>query len=320
MQRVYGVDLPEQPGDLATIATPLDFLGANYYSPAVIADDPDIPDVGKEPEELFYGVESGHEYKEWKEQWKDYNKKLLDAADRLSSVSRSLLHRPLFPFAEDLLPTTTILKPFNIPEDRWFEGTWIVAAQGRGKTNLLRHLILNKIADATIIILDAKGDLLRSFQRLGTIEDRLVIIEPDLENPPAINPLDMGRNAVEFLSYLFELLDTKMTPNQTTLFRLVLTLLEKVPNATLETFRDIIQNGWKHYAQYVEQLKPRDRDFFEKEFNTKTYSDRKPEVLLRLRLLLSNPYLEAMLLAPKTKLDIGPINGRREGHLYQQLL
>ena len=43
MQRVYGVDLPEQPGDLATIATPLDFLGANYYSPAVIADDPDGP-------------------------------------------------------------------------------------------------------------------------------------------------------------------------------------------------------------------------------------------------------------------------------------
>ncbi|HEY2522860.1 MAG TPA: GH1 family beta-glucosidase [Streptosporangiaceae bacterium] len=43
MQRVYGIDLPEQPGDLATIATPLDFLGANYYSPAVIADDPGGP-------------------------------------------------------------------------------------------------------------------------------------------------------------------------------------------------------------------------------------------------------------------------------------
>jgi beta-glucosidase len=43
MQRVYGVDLPEQPGDLATIATPLDFLGANYYSPVVIADDPGGP-------------------------------------------------------------------------------------------------------------------------------------------------------------------------------------------------------------------------------------------------------------------------------------
>jgi beta-glucosidase len=43
MQCVYGVDLPEQPGDLATIATPLDFLGANYYSPTIIADDPGGP-------------------------------------------------------------------------------------------------------------------------------------------------------------------------------------------------------------------------------------------------------------------------------------
>jgi beta-glucosidase len=43
MQRVYGVELPEKPGDLATIAAPLDFLGANYYSPAIIADNPGGP-------------------------------------------------------------------------------------------------------------------------------------------------------------------------------------------------------------------------------------------------------------------------------------
>ena len=41
MLEVYGVDLPEQPGDLETIAAPLDWLGVNYYRPAVVADDPD---------------------------------------------------------------------------------------------------------------------------------------------------------------------------------------------------------------------------------------------------------------------------------------
>ncbi len=41
MLALYGVDLPEQPGDLETIATPLDWLGVNYYSPSVVADDPD---------------------------------------------------------------------------------------------------------------------------------------------------------------------------------------------------------------------------------------------------------------------------------------
>jgi beta-glucosidase len=39
MLAVYGTDLPERPGDLEAIATPLDWLGANYYSPSVIADD-----------------------------------------------------------------------------------------------------------------------------------------------------------------------------------------------------------------------------------------------------------------------------------------
>ncbi|MGW7200899.1 GH1 family beta-glucosidase [Streptomyces chryseus] len=40
---VYGVDLPERAGDLATIAQPLDWLGLNYYFPAVVTDDPDGP-------------------------------------------------------------------------------------------------------------------------------------------------------------------------------------------------------------------------------------------------------------------------------------
>jgi beta-glucosidase len=40
MHEVYGVDLPEVPGDLAVIAAPLDWHGVNYYAPSRIADDP----------------------------------------------------------------------------------------------------------------------------------------------------------------------------------------------------------------------------------------------------------------------------------------
>ena len=43
MLAVYGVDLPEHAGDLATIATPLDWLGVNYYSPSFVTDDPAGP-------------------------------------------------------------------------------------------------------------------------------------------------------------------------------------------------------------------------------------------------------------------------------------
>jgi beta-glucosidase len=43
MVEVYGVDLPERPGDLTTIAQPLDWLGLNYYFPTAVADDPSGP-------------------------------------------------------------------------------------------------------------------------------------------------------------------------------------------------------------------------------------------------------------------------------------
>lgn len=43
MREFYGVELPERPGDLETIAAPLDWLGLNYYFPATVADDPDGP-------------------------------------------------------------------------------------------------------------------------------------------------------------------------------------------------------------------------------------------------------------------------------------
>ncbi|KAB8166471.1 beta-glucosidase [Streptomyces sp. 3MP-14] len=40
---VYGVDVPERPGDLETISAPLDWLGLNYYFRNVAADDPAGP-------------------------------------------------------------------------------------------------------------------------------------------------------------------------------------------------------------------------------------------------------------------------------------
>ncbi|WP_328432342.1 GH1 family beta-glucosidase [Streptomyces sp. NBC_00453] len=43
MREVYGVELPEQQDDLATIEAPLDWLGLNYYMPATVANAPSAP-------------------------------------------------------------------------------------------------------------------------------------------------------------------------------------------------------------------------------------------------------------------------------------
>ncbi|MCY0919172.1 GH1 family beta-glucosidase [Streptomyces sp. H27-G5] len=43
MCEVYGVDLPERPGDLDAIAAPLDWIGLNYYFPQTVVADPTGP-------------------------------------------------------------------------------------------------------------------------------------------------------------------------------------------------------------------------------------------------------------------------------------
>jgi hypothetical protein len=199
--------------------------------------------------------------------------------------------------------------PFPLPPETRFSGHWILSPPGRGKTTLLHAMVMEdlRIPGACLILMDSKGDLIAPIRNLAAIKDRLVIIDPDPQNPVAINPLDIDRTevnqTVDLLEYLFaSLLEFKMTAMQTTLFRSVLrALVIAFPNPTLETFRDLLTNGYGKYAQYIESLPPDLRDFFENEFNEKNYADRRREVLQRLRLLLDNETMRGMLTAETTR-------------------
>ncbi len=46
MRELYQVELPEQPGDLETMAAPMDFLGLNYYFRMRVAADPTVATLG----------------------------------------------------------------------------------------------------------------------------------------------------------------------------------------------------------------------------------------------------------------------------------
>lgn len=212
------------------------------------------------------------------------------------------------PFA-DLLLTPV---PLAIPKETRFGGTWCVAPPGRGKTTLLHTMVMEDLAeDASVILMDSKGDLIEPFTRIAAIKDRLILIEPDPEHPIAINPLDIPRTnvtlAVDLLEYVFSsLLEFKMTPLQTTLFRSVLrAIIVAVPDPTLDTLRDFLANGLEKYQTYLSKLPDDLQDFFATEFNDRIYADRRREVVQRIRLLLDNDAMRAMLLAPKTRFDVG---------------
>jgi hypothetical protein len=93
---------------------------------------------------------------------------------------------------------------------------------------------------------------------------------------------------------------------QTTLFRSVSrALVTAFPNPTLETFRDLLTNGIAKYDVHIKKLPPDLQDFFYNDFPERGYADRRREVLQRLRLLLDNETMRAMLTAATTRFRIG---------------
>lgn len=214
-----------------------------------------------------------------------------------------LVNTPYRNHAKQLYADCVVTDDIDIPTETRFAGTWIVAPPGRGKTNLLHNMIAEDLKKTgTLILMDSKGDLINSYRGYSDV----VLIEPATV---AINPLQLGTStrSLEFLEYIFSaLLETAMTPLQKTLFRSVLTLLLKVPNATLETFRQILTTGWKPFESYVLQCDRSTQDFFmakPAEFDGPTYKETKQQVLWRLRLILSNEYLQQIFTSPVSNVD-----------------
>ena len=190
------------------------------------------------------------------------------------------------------------------PETR-FSGHWIVGQQGMGKTTLLLNMLAADLRkDASIIIMDAKGDLTNATKHLN-LGERLIVLD---EEPFAINPLDVPktdvRRAVNFLEYIFgSLLDANVTPKQKSLVRSVLrAVIVGFPNPTLHLVRNIISLSpieLRRYQSNINQLPPDLQDFFNLEW--KDYDTTRNELKWRMRLLLENDLIQRMFGATETR-------------------
>jgi hypothetical protein len=200
--------------------------------------------------------------------------------------------------------------PLTLPDETRFAGSWVIAPQGMGKTTLLHDLIIEDIPkDASIILMDSKGDLIQPFLNMKALDHRRVVIGPD--NPIGMNPLDIPitdiNKAVDNLEYLFSsLLDFKLTAAQSMLLKAVLrSLITVFPKPNLGTFQDIMSDGPGKYAEYIKRLEPDLQNFFKNEFFSENIKARRQEVLQRLRLLLDHDLLRSMLLAASTTFHVG---------------
>ena len=210
-----------------------------------------------------------------------------------------------------LAPIFAARFPFSLPTEQRYAGHWIIAPPGRGKTTLLHSLVVGDLAkDASVVLMDSKGDLIEPIKNLQSLKDRLVLIEPSPETAFALNPLDVSHasivQVVSLIEYIMAgLLDAKFTALQSTLFRNVVpAIIEAIPSPTLDDFKQVMVKG----LPALDKVNPHARDFFENRdtgFYSKTYESTRKEVVWRLDYLLSNPTLRSMFSATHTKLDFG---------------
>lgn len=224
--------------------------------------------------------------------------------------------------------------PIAIPTETRFEHMVLVAGSGHGKTQALQQLILHDLAAvaegrASVIVIDSQSDLINTIAGLkvfapgGVLHDRLCLIDPtDVEWPVALNLFDVGQarlggysaldrerllnGILELYDFVLgSLLDAGMTGKQTVIFRYLTRLLLQIPDATIHTFRELLEDdGYERHAAHIGKLQGSARAFFENEFRGKEFTQTRRQVLRRLYAVLENRTFERMFSHPKSKLDL----------------
>jgi hypothetical protein len=224
--------------------------------------------------------------------------------------------------------------PIVIPTEARFEHHHIVAGSGHGKTQTLQQLILHDLGAvaegrASVVVIDSQSDLINNIAGLavfaegGELNDRLCLIDPtDVEWPVALNLFDVGQarfggysaldrerllnGILELYDFVLgSLLDAGMTQKQTVIFRYLTRLLLQIPDATIHTFRELLEDdGYDRYAAYIRKLEGSARSFFDNEFRGKQFAETRRQVLRRLYGILENQTFERMFSHPKSKLDL----------------
>lgn len=162
--------------------------------------------------------------------------------------------------------------PFRLPAAKRFEGHWIVARQGSGKTNALECLIHADLAEvaagrASLLVMDSQGTApdtligrlasLKLFGKGEPLDGKLIYLEPDLDYPLALNVFDIGladmgelsaseredivSSASEVVEFLFTgLLGGELSDNMTMLYKYLVPAMLAIPNADMNTFIELL--------------------------------------------------------------------------------
>lgn len=220
--------------------------------------------------------------------------------------------------------------PLRLTHEERFSHMHILGGTNAGKTTLIENLILHDIRSAdspSLVLIDPHSDLVRRLTHadLG-IEDRLIIIDPrDTRHPPALNIFAINKErfgsydeatqeqvtagVIQTFNYLFGgLINLALTGKQDVFFRYVARLMLSLPetmgrNATILDLMRLMSDP-EPYKDAIAKLPDIPREFFERDFATKTFEQTKEQIRYRLQAIIENPTMARLFTSEETRIDL----------------
>lgn len=218
--------------------------------------------------------------------------------------------------------------PVVLTDSLRMEHMLITAGSGHGKTQTLQHMLASDLArprgeEVGLVVIDSQGDLIGRLSRLEVFAGnrRLMLVDAsDVEYPVGLNLFDLGgvplsklnrrereqvlNATVQLYEYVIGgLFGAEMTQRQSTVFRFLIRLMMAIPNATIHTLRECLEEP-RDFMHVMERMPPTAKQFFLNEFMDKHFAETRKQILRRLYGVLQNPAFERMFASPQNKVDI----------------
>lgn len=203
--------------------------------------------------------------------------------------------------------------PFSISKKNLSQHGFIISKPGHGKTQLLGNFVKQFLDDPDkpgVFILDPAGDW---FDVLRDRIDpaRLVVLDPET-NPPPLNFFDFKHStdaeALQSFLYLMSSLSGGLSDKQTAIVPYLLKLLKKIPDASLETLRLVVDEKVKgatnsQFAPFIQMLPQVDQGFFHNQFYTSAMGITKEAISWKIYGAMASDAFREMFTAPTNSFD-----------------
>jgi hypothetical protein len=192
----------------------------------------------------------------------------------------------------------------------------VVGSTGSGKTTLLVNMALDDIAAGRgTVVIDPHGDLvLDILDRLpATVADRVVLFDPDQDNPPTLNPLegDDPDLVVDNLVSIFGNIFAKAWgPRMDDVMRVACLTLLRHHNVTLQHIPPLLNSPQFRSAMTVDLDDPAGLSGFWQWYDGLNDSLRSQvigPVLARLRAFLLRDFVKRTMRYPRSSFDMGRV-------------